>query len=166
VSAAPVVMARAWCSFRLAGDCYGVELARVQEVLRPQPITRVPGTAPALAGVIHLRGRIVPVVDLRVLLALATTDETSFLIVVRSGDGPVGLLVDAIGDVERELEGERSPALPEPATAERAASGPPVVASTIARPDHLLVVLDLDRVLARAFERPEFSPRPSSEDRV
>jgi len=81
---------------------------------------------------------------------------------VRTDDGPVALLVDEIGDVERERQDERSPALPEPATAERA--GTPVIACTIARPDHLLVVLDLDRVLARAFERPTPS-RPSLEDR-
>src|SRR5262249_55256003 len=112
-----------------------------------------------------LRGRIVPVVDLRVLLARGAADETSFLVVVRTDDGPVGLLVDEIGDVEREREDERSPALAEPATVERAEAGTPVIAATIARPDHLLVVLDLDRTLARAFERPTPSSRPSLEDR-
>jgi len=140
-----------------------VALARVQEVLRSQPVTRVPRSAPALAGVIHLRGRIVPVVDLRVLLALGAADQASFVVVVRSDDGPVGLLVDQIGDVERETE--PSPALPEPPAAELAEAAAPLVSSTIARSDHLLVVLDLDRVLARAFERTSQTFRPSFEDR-
>jgi len=171
---------RAWCSFRLGDHRYGVALEAVQEVLRPQPVTRVPAGPPALAGLMNLRGHIVPVVDLRVLLGLGTADETSFLVIVRADDGPVALLVDEIGDVERVSEGAPVPYLPgagHPAAGHPATPGhhhhplapddtcSTLIAATIAQPDHLLVVLDLDRTLARAFERPGRPARTSSEGR-
>jgi chemotaxis signal transduction protein len=171
---------RAWCSFKLGDQRYGVELERVQEVIRPQPVTRVPSAPPALAGLMNLRGRIVPVVDLRVLLGLGFADETSFLVIVRSEDGPVALLVDEIGDVERVHDDAPVPWLPgagHPAAGHPAApghhhhplapddAGSTLIAATIAQPDHLLVVLDLDRTLARAFERPGRPARPSPEGR-
>jgi purine-binding chemotaxis protein CheW len=147
------VDALAWCTFRVAGGDYGVALARVQEVLRPLPVTRLPLGPPAIAGLINLRGRIVPVVDLRALLRPAgeagATPAHGGFVVVRTADGPVALLVDAIGDVRR-AESANPPALLAPPGATDA-DGPPLVTSTLAFPGLLLVELDLDRVLERAF---------------
>jgi purine-binding chemotaxis protein CheW len=162
----------AWCTFRLAGADYGVRLDRVQEVLRPLPISRLPLAPPAIVGLIHLRGKILPVVDPRVPLGLA--DSTSArgavpggFVVVRAADGPVALLVDAIGDVRR-----RDAALPPPSLAPAAPAGhddhAPLIGRTLAFPDQLLVELDLDRVLEHAFTplTPTRSALPAPTDRT
>jgi len=147
VNATAPASAQAWCTFRLAGAHYGVELSRVQEVLRPLPVTRLPLGPPAIAGLVNLRGRIVTVIDTRVLLGAGWSGTPAAgLLVVRGGEGPVALLVDAIGDVRRAAS---PPALAAgPASDERG----PLVACTLALPGELLDVLDLDRLLARAFE--------------
>jgi purine-binding chemotaxis protein CheW len=100
----------------------------------------------------NLRGRIVPVVDLRAVLGrdAAPAGAAAGLVVVRSVEGPVALLVDAIGDVRRADDLEPPRALPA-ASSEPSDDGGALVASTLALPGELLVVLDLDRVLARAF---------------
>ena len=166
---APVLAApgSAWCTFRLAGRDYGVELARVQEVLRPQPVTRLPLSPPAIAGLINLRGRIVPVVDPLRVLGGGRGSGAGF-VVVSSADGPVALLVDAIGDVRRADPDSPPPSLPASSgwapgaagSAGSVADEAPPVACTLALPGQLLVVLDLDRVLERAFTPPGSSPRP------
>ena len=146
--------AQAWCTFRLGGGDYGVALARVEEVLRPLPVTRLPLAPPALAGLVNLRGRILPVIDPRDVLGIRQphTSGTESLVVVSSAEGPVALLVDAIGDVRRADSGLPPPSLPplERAGEEETA----LIERTLALPGQLLVVLDLDRVLARAFALP------------
>jgi chemotaxis signal transduction protein len=101
----------------------------------------------------NLRGRIVPVVDLRVVLgrdAAPAAGTGAGLVVVRSVEGPVALLVDAIGDVRRADSLEPLRASPA-AGPELPDDGGSLVAGTLAFPGELLVVLDLDRVLACAF---------------
>jgi purine-binding chemotaxis protein CheW len=153
MSAAGAVEAQAWCTFRLDDGHYGLELARVEEVLRPLPVTRLPLAPRGIAGLMNLRGRIVPVVDLRAVLgrdAAPADGAAAGLVVVRSVEGPVALLVDAIGDVRRADALEPLRALPA-ASSELRDDGGSLVASTLALPGELLVVLDLDRVLACAF---------------
>jgi len=149
VNAGVAVSTPAWCTFRLGKSHYGVELARVQEVLRPLPVTRLPLSPPAIAGLINLRGRIVTVVDLRVVLGVEASPAAG-LVVVRGSEGPVALLVDAIGDVRRaELD---TPALAAETSGDERG---PLIDRTLALPGELLTVLDLDRVLARAFASEE-----------
>ena len=162
---APAPSPQAWCTFRLAGDHYGVELRRVQEVLRPLPVTRVPLAPPAIAGLVNLRGRIVTVVDPRILLGgEAAPAGAGGLVVVHGTDGPVALLVDAIGDVRRAEDSEPSPP-PSPAASPAGDDGP-LIARTLALPGELLAVLDLDRVITRAFaaDVPALRP-PAGKDR-
>jgi purine-binding chemotaxis protein CheW len=89
------------CTFFLEGLFFGVEVGRVQEVLRYRPMTRVPGAARGVRGLLNLRGQIVPALELRHCLGLGprpAPDEP--LNVVLRGDGAaVSLLVDEIGDV-------------------------------------------------------------------
>jgi len=149
---------QAWCTFQLAGGDYGVELARVQEVMRSQPVTRLPHAPHAIAGLMNLRGRIVPVVDTRRLLGIdeprsGDVARSGGLVVVRGAEGPVALLVDAIGDVRRAEDAP--PSLP--------AAESPLIARTLALPGQLLVVLDLDRALERAFASPA-APSPTRAD--
>ncbi len=80
---------------------FGIEVLRVQEVLRYQEMTRVPLAPAVVEGLINLRGQIVTAIDMRRRLGLADRrdEETPMNMVVRSDDGAVSLLVDEIGDV-------------------------------------------------------------------
>ena len=94
--------AQCWLSFRLDGQLYAAPLARVSEVIRPGEITPVPGAAPDLLGVRHLRGRIVPVMDGRRRLGLAVrdhADEEVRIVMLSHGTHLVGLRVDAVGEL-------------------------------------------------------------------
>jgi len=83
------------------GLFFGVEVLKVQEVIRYQGMTPVPLAPAMIQGLINLRGQIVTAIDLRRRLELAPrgTDELPMNVVVRSDDGAVSLLVDEIGDV-------------------------------------------------------------------
>ena len=80
---------------------FGVEVEKVQEVIRYQVMTRVPLAPPAVKGLINLRGQIVTAVDLRRRLGLhpRATADLPMNVVIRHDDGAVSLLVDEIGDV-------------------------------------------------------------------
>jgi purine-binding chemotaxis protein CheW len=80
---------------------FGIDVATVQEVIRPQEMTRVPLAADAVGGLINLRGQVVTAVDLRKRLGLppGDPDKAAMNVVVRTHDGAVSLLVDTIGDV-------------------------------------------------------------------
>ena len=88
-------------TFSVAGHLLGVEVTVVQEVIRQQPMTRVPLAPAALAGLINLRGQVITAVDLRRRLGFPdrAADELAMDVIVRTRDGLVSLLVDRIGDV-------------------------------------------------------------------
>jgi purine-binding chemotaxis protein CheW len=92
---------RQLCTFFLQGLFFGVEVERVQEVIRYQEMTRVPLAPAVIAGLINLRGQIVTAIDLRQQLGLSarTSEELPMNVVIRRDDGPISLLVDEIGDV-------------------------------------------------------------------
>ena len=92
---------RQFCTFFLNGLFFGVEVLKVQEVIRYQGMTRVPLAPAMIEGLINLRGQIVTAIDLRRRLELParSTDQLPMNVVVRSDDGAVSLLVDEIGDV-------------------------------------------------------------------
>lgn len=87
----------------LAGEAYGVEIGRVQEIIRMQPVTRVPNGPPCFEGVTNLRGRVIPVLDLRKRFGLEPTPPTrrSRIVVAELGEHTVGLVVDAVSEVLR-----------------------------------------------------------------
>lgn len=90
-----------FCTFFLDGLFIGVEVSRVQEVIRYQELTQVPLTPPVIAGLMNLRGQIVTAIDLRRRLGMPdrSGDELPINVVVRSSEGAMSLLVDQIGDV-------------------------------------------------------------------
>ncbi|HTS69352.1 MAG TPA: chemotaxis protein CheW [Terriglobia bacterium] len=79
----------------------GVEVEKVQEVIRYQKMTRVPLARPVVRGLINLRGQIVTAMDMRRRLGLRerAPDDLPMNVVIRHEDGAVSLLVDEIGDV-------------------------------------------------------------------
>jgi purine-binding chemotaxis protein CheW len=90
-----------YCTFFLNGLFFGVDVLKVQEVIRYQEMTPVPLAQIMIQGLINLRGQIVTAIDLRRRLELPARDERQLPmnVVVRSEDGAVSLLVDEIGDV-------------------------------------------------------------------
>ncbi|SDM12984.1 CheW protein [Dendrosporobacter quercicolus] len=89
--------------FRLANEEYGLPITKVQEINRLTPITKLPQTPVFMEGVINLRGRIIPVIDLRKRFELAVeeyTDDTRIIVVDFSGQ-TVGVIVDAVTEVVR-----------------------------------------------------------------
>jgi len=149
MTGAALVTPSSWCTFVVGDGLYGIELPRVQEVLRPLPLTRVPLAPPAVVGLLNLRGQIVPAVDLRTLLRLPPRDAAGGMVVVRGPEGPVALVVDSIGDVRHASEVESAGA-----RMDREPANDPLFAQALALPERLLVVLDLDPLLDAAFARP------------
>ncbi len=92
---------RQFATFFLDGLFFGVEVLKVQEVIRYQEMTRVPLAPPVVSGLINLRGQIVTAIDLRRRLRLRErpAGELPMNVVVRTDDGALSLLVDEIGDV-------------------------------------------------------------------
>jgi len=89
-------------TFFLSGEEYGVDVRLVQEIIRVSEITQVPRSPGFVKGVINLRGRIVPVVDLKRKLGLGEVDERarpSRIVVAKLRDRLVGLLVDGASQV-------------------------------------------------------------------
>ncbi len=92
---------RLLATFMVGDTHFGVDALQVQEVLRHQPMTTVPLAPPDIRGLINLRGQVVTAMDLRRRLDIeGETDPTEAMnVVVRTDDGPISFLVDAIGDV-------------------------------------------------------------------
>ncbi|MGB2636472.1 MAG: chemotaxis protein CheW [Candidatus Acidiferrum sp.] len=90
-----------YATFHLNGICFGVPIEKVQEVLEFQEITPVPLSPPVLPGIINLRGQILTTIDLKTRLELAANEsqEPPMMIVVRTSEGPMNLIVDKIGSV-------------------------------------------------------------------
>jgi len=105
-----------YLTFVLGRESYGVPVLKVREIIRITDITAVPQMPPYIKGVINLRGKIVPVMDLRIKFALAkaeTTERTCIIVVqvsLPSGAKPhVGLIVDAVEEVSNIAAGDIEP---------------------------------------------------------
>jgi purine-binding chemotaxis protein CheW len=129
----------------LDGLFFGVEVDRVQEVIRYQPMTRVPLAAPVVSGLINLRGQIVTAIDLRRRLELneRPADRMPLNIVLRTEDGPVSLLVDEIGDV-LDVDAESFERPPDTLKG----TGHELVLGAYKLVDRLLLILDIRRAIA------------------
>jgi len=96
-----VAAERQYCTFVLDGQHFGIDVRRVQEIIRHQDMTPVPLAHPVVRGLINLRGQIVTAIDLRRRLGLPDrpADQVPVNVVVATDDGAISLLVDEIGDV-------------------------------------------------------------------
>ena len=94
---------REWLTFLLGGEEYGIPIEHVREILRPPVLTEVPRAPAHVLGVIMVRGEVIAVIDPRHRLgaAPATADRKARVVVCDPGDGPRGLLVDAVAQVVR-----------------------------------------------------------------
>lgn len=129
---------------------FGIEVVRVQEVIKYQHMTHVPLASKIVEGLINLRGQIVTAIDLRRRLELGERPEGEkpMNVVIRTNDGAVSLLVDSIGDVL--------------AVSKETLEFPPSTVTGLTRElvtavhklaDRLLLVLDTDKVIAVTQEQ-------------
>ena len=94
-----------YLTFSLAGEEYGIGILKVREIIGMMPITAVPRTPGFVKGVINLRGKVIPVVDLRLKFGMeemAYTERTCIIVVeMGSGSGAIqmGIVVDSVSEV-------------------------------------------------------------------
>ncbi len=95
-----------YLTFTLGNETYGLEILTVQEIIGILPVTHVPNTPSYVRGVINLRGKVIPVVDLRLkfgLDAIADTERTCIIVLQtkREDGGPTttGIIVDSVSEV-------------------------------------------------------------------
>jgi purine-binding chemotaxis protein CheW len=135
--------------FELAGESYGVDIGRVQEIDRMERVTTVPHAPSFVEGVINLRGRITPVVDLRSRFGLARAEATALtrIVVVKSGEEWVGLVVDAVSEVLRIAIDAIEPPSSMVTTSDSA-----FLRGIAKLNERLIILLDLEKVLDKNFQ--------------
>jgi len=92
-------------TFELAGEEYGINITKVQEIKGWLPVTRIPNTPEFVSGVLNLRGNIVPIIDMRCRFNLGRAEYSATTVIIvlsvedynRSRD--IGIIVDAVSDV-------------------------------------------------------------------
>lgn len=104
-----------YLTFALADEMYGVEILAVQEIIQMAPITTVPRVAESVRGVINLRGKVIPVVDLRKKFGMESIDDTNqtcIVVVQVEQEGratTVGIVVDRVAEVQDISAGQIEP---------------------------------------------------------
>ncbi len=139
-------------TFMLAGEEYGVDILRVQEIKGWDKVTRIPHTPEYVLGVINLRGAVVPILDLRRRFGLETMEfgPTTVVIVVRVAgardERTVGMVVDAVSEVYNVDVGDTKP--------------PPDVCGSVDTifvkalatvEEKMLILLDIDRLIGNSI---------------
>lgn len=130
-------------SFQVGSEVFGLDILTVHEIIRFQPLTRVPNLPPYVEGVLNLRGKVIPVVGLRQRIGLERKEpsNTTKIIVATVKADVLGFMVDSVSEVLRISAGTVEPT-------PRLAEGGPMYVSGVAKLENsLLLLLDLDKVL-------------------
>ncbi|MBG0776442.1 MAG: chemotaxis protein CheW [Desulfovibrionaceae bacterium] len=132
-------------TFSIGDEEFGVDILKVQEIIRTMEITKVPRAPEFVEGVINLRGKVIPIIDLRMRFGLTTRehDKHTRIIVIEINNMIVGFVVDSVSEVLRIPASTIEPP-------------PPVVSGLESEyisgvgklEDRLLILLDLDRLLS------------------
>lgn len=128
--------------FELANQLYALPIQETQEIIRMTDITRVPNTREYVAGIINLRGSVVPVINLNRRLGLREQEhnDSTRIIVVEYNGQKVGMIVDNVQEVGRYTEEEIEP----PAVA---GDGVDFLSGVVKKGDELWLLLNLGKVL-------------------
>ena len=141
-----------YLSFRIGAVEYGIDILKVQEIRGYEEPTRIANAPAYPKGVLHLRGVIVPVIDLRVKLAQTNIgfDTLTVTVILNLAQGPVGAVVDAVSDVI-ELAAEQI--RPAPAFDDAAAATHITAIGTISHGDkeRMLILLDIEKLMNNTF---------------
>lgn len=135
-----------WVTYHLDNEVYGVNVMRVQEVLRVTEIAPVPGAQDYVLGVINLRGNVVTVIDTRKHFGLASKkpDDSSRIIVVEVENNVIGILVDSVAEVVYLHQSEIEPT---PTVNKDESSY--FIQGVCSRGDNLLILVDVDKFLSK-----------------
>ena len=145
-------LAGKYMTFQLADEAYGLEILKVREIIKLMDITRVPRTADFMRGVINLRGKVIPVVDLRLKFGMPRTEATeqTVIIVVQYGSGErshtMGILVDQVLEVLSIDAGQIEP----PPSFGAAAFDTSFILGVGKAQERVIFLIDIGRVLSEA----------------
>jgi purine-binding chemotaxis protein CheW len=131
--------------FNLADENYGVDISAVEGIIKMQVVTKVPKAPDFVEGITNLRGKVMPVIDLRKRFGLPTkeADKETRIVHVELEDVRVGMLVDAVTEVLRVSEDDIEPPSPMVTTVDSA------FITGVAKVDERLIILvDLGQVLS------------------
>lgn len=133
-------------TFGLGNEEYAVDILKVQEINRMVEITTVPNSPAYVEGVINLRGKVIPVVNLRTKFGLSQkeNDEQSRIVILDIQGITTGLIVDSVSEVLR-----ISTDIVEPAPQMTAAVNTDFIKGIAKLENRLIVLLDIDRLLGR-----------------
>lgn len=136
-------------SFKIGNEEFGIDILKVQEIIRLMTITEVPNSPEFVEGVINLRGRIIPVLDLRIKLGMSRIQHSSNtrIIVVETNNTTVGFIVDAVSEVLRIPQN-----ITEPPPSIVAGVDSEYITSVGKLEDRLLILLDLEKILTLSEE--------------
>jgi len=139
--------AREFLTFRLGAEEYGIDILHVQEIRSYERPTRLAHSPDFIKGVIDLRGRIVPILDLRVKLQCSEASYTEFTVVIILDIGAtvIGAVVDAVADVV-----SLTPDLikPTPQFERQGHVDPTFVTGIASLGDRMLIVMDIEALLS------------------
>jgi purine-binding chemotaxis protein CheW len=141
-----------WVTFQVAGETFAFPVGSVQEILRVGAITRVPDAPYPVRGIVNLRGRVIPVVDLRLRLGLPGTEPgpAARVLIGTLRGRVIGLLVDAVAQVER-LDRAVVEDLPDDVVTRHSE----YITGVYPRGRDLLILLDPEKVLLITADTPE-----------
>lgn len=131
-------------SFRVGDEEFGLDILRVQEIIRQQHLTRVPNSSDFVDGVINLRGRVIPVIALRKRFGQtqAPSDAQTRIVVLEVQGMVLGFIVDSVPEVLR-IPASAVVAPPRLGKVERE-----YVSGVAKLEDRLLILLDVDRIMS------------------
>ena len=133
-----------YVTFNIDNETYGIDVNRVQEIIGIIPIAHIPNSIDYLKGVINLRGRVVPVIDVRMKFRMdqKNYDSTTVILIVELNGSSIGLIVDSVADV---LD------IPSDSMHDYSGADAKIKSSSIesiaSYNDNLILILDLDKMI-------------------
>lgn len=141
-------------SFRIAKEEFGVDILMVQEIIRLPAITPIPNASEWILGMINLRGRIIPIVDLRTQLRMSglvgeENERKRRILIIEMGGHVTGFVVDSVSEVMKIPVDEIEPA-PNLVTSSISAA---YISGVIKLPNRLIILLDFKQILKTKDKR-------------
>ena len=134
-----------WVTFKLDNETYGINVMRVQEVLRYTEIAPVPGAPSYVLGIINLRGNVVTVIDTRQRIGLmnAEISDNTRIVIIEADKQVVGIMVDSVAEVVylRQSEIETAPNVGNEESAK-------FIQGVCNKNNELLILVELDKMMS------------------
>lgn len=134
-----------YLTFVLGDEQYGIEILKVQEIRGYDAVTQIANTPPFIKGVVNLRGKIVPIVDLRIKFNLGKVDYNEFTVVIilNLAGRIVGIVVDGVSDVKA-LKEEQLREVPSLVTS----IDTKYIVGLATVEEHMLILVDIERLMS------------------